>query len=188
MHSFNAGKSARLRLAGAALTLLAACSGVAQATTYTMYRDPGCGCCKKWAEHMRSALKAQITVVETRDVAAFADQRGVPAALRSCHTLIAGGYVIEGHVPAADIARLLATIDIDNSPHRDVYRTRLEQMKAGGQISFKLKPEAVSKRLIHAVESSRPKAHYYVTTPTLIAAAMRRLLPQFGIDYFARRF
>lgn len=86
------------------------------------------------------------------------------------------------------VARLLATIDIDNSPHRDVYRTRLEQMKAGGQISFKLEPEAVSKRLIHAVESNRPKAHYYVTTPTLIAAAMRRLLPQFGIDYFARRF
>lgn len=108
MLSFNAGNSARLRLAGAALTLLAACSGVAQTTTYTMYRDPGCGCCKKWAEHMRAALKAQITVVETRDVAAVAAQRGVPAALRSCHTLIAGGYVIEGHVPAADIARLLA--------------------------------------------------------------------------------
>ncbi|MCW6533420.1 DUF411 domain-containing protein [Sphingomonas lycopersici] len=108
MLSFNAGNSARLRLAGAALTLLAACSGVAQATTYTMYRDPGCGCCTKWAEHMRAALKAQITVVETRDVAAVAAQRGVPAALRSCHTLIAGGYVIEGHVPAADIARLLA--------------------------------------------------------------------------------
>lgn len=86
------------------------------------------------------------------------------------------------------VARLLATIDIESSPHRDVYRTRLEKMKAGGQISFKLEPEAVTKRLIHAVESTRPRRHYYVTTPTRLAAAMRRLLPQFGIDYFARRF
>lgn len=86
------------------------------------------------------------------------------------------------------VARLLATIDIENSPHRNVYQTRLEQMKAGGQISFKLEPEAVTKRLIHAVESTRPRRHYYVTTPTLMAAVMRRLLPQFGIDYFARRF
>jgi NAD(P)-dependent dehydrogenase (short-subunit alcohol dehydrogenase family) len=86
------------------------------------------------------------------------------------------------------IERLLATIDIENSPHRDVYRTRLENMKAGGQISFKLEPEAVSKRLIHAMESARPRRHYYVTTPTYLAAAMRRFLPQFGIDYFARRF
>lgn len=86
------------------------------------------------------------------------------------------------------VARLLATIDIENSQHRDVYRTRLEQMKAGGQISFKLEPEAVTARLIHAIESTRPRRQYYVTTPTRLAAMMRRVLPQFGIDYFARRF
>lgn len=86
------------------------------------------------------------------------------------------------------VARLLATIDIDSSPHRNVYRARLESMNAGGKAYFKLEPEAVSKRLVHAVESARPRRHYYVTTPTLLAAAMRRLLPQFGIDYFARRF
>jgi NAD(P)-dependent dehydrogenase (short-subunit alcohol dehydrogenase family) len=86
------------------------------------------------------------------------------------------------------VERLMATIDMESSPHRDVYRTRLEAMKAGGQMSFKLEPEAVSKRLIHALESPRPRAHYYVTVPTVAAAAMRRLLPQFAIDYFARRF
>ncbi len=86
------------------------------------------------------------------------------------------------------VARLLATVDIDNSPHCDVYRARLEAMKAGGQQTFKLEPEAVTKRLIHAVESTRPRRHYYVTTPTYLAAAMRRILPQFAIDYFARRF
>ncbi|MBS0252384.1 MAG: SDR family NAD(P)-dependent oxidoreductase [Proteobacteria bacterium] len=86
------------------------------------------------------------------------------------------------------IERLLATVDIDNSPHRDVYRARLEAMQAGGQQMFKLEPEAVTKKLIHAVESSWPRRHYYVTTPTYLAAAMRRLLPNFAIDYFARRF
>jgi NAD(P)-dependent dehydrogenase (short-subunit alcohol dehydrogenase family) len=86
------------------------------------------------------------------------------------------------------VARLKATIDMENSPHRDVYRARLEAMEAGGQMRFKLEPEAVSKRLIHAVESPRPRRHYYVTTPTLAAAVMRRALPQFAIDYFARKF
>lgn len=86
------------------------------------------------------------------------------------------------------MARLIETVDIENSPHRDVYRVRIEAMKAGGQQTFKLEPEAVTKKLIHAVESSRPRRHYYVTTPTYLAAAMRRLLPQFAIDYFARNF
>ena len=86
------------------------------------------------------------------------------------------------------VERLNATIDMENSPHREVYRARLEAMKSGGQMYFKLEPEAVSKRLIHAVESSRPRRHYYVTVPTQAAAALRRLLPQFAIDYFARKF
>ena len=77
---------------------------------------------------------------------------------------------------------------MENSPHRDVYRARIAAMEAGGQMSFKLEPEAVSKRLVHALESPRPRRHYYVTTPTLMAAAMRRLLPQFAVDYFARKF
>ena len=86
------------------------------------------------------------------------------------------------------VERLKATIDMESSPHREVYRARLEAMKAGGQMYFKLEPEAVSKRLIHAVESPRPRRHYYVTVPTHAAAALRRLLPQFAIDYFARKF
>ncbi|CAA2136671.1 SDR family NAD(P)-dependent oxidoreductase [Hyphomicrobium sp. ghe19] len=84
------------------------------------------------------------------------------------------------------LARLLATVDIENSPHRDVYQARIDAMKAGGKMTFKLEPEAVTKRLIHAVESARPQRHYYVTTPTYLAAAMRRVLPQFAIDYFTR--
>ena len=86
------------------------------------------------------------------------------------------------------VERLKATIDMESSPHREVYRARLEAMKAGGQMYFKLEPEAVSKRLIHAVENPWPRRHYYVTVPTHAAAALRRLLPQFAIDYFARKF
>lgn len=86
------------------------------------------------------------------------------------------------------VARLKATIDMENSPHRQVYRERLAAMEAGQQSYFKLDPEAVSKRLIHALESPRPRRHYYVTTPTYMAAAFRRLLPQFAIDHLARKF
>jgi hypothetical protein len=53
---------------------------------------------------------------------------------------------------------------------------------------FKLEPDAVSKRLIHALESRRPRKHYYVTTPTKAAAVLKRVLPQAAIDYLARRF
>lgn len=85
-------------------------------------------------------------------------------------------------------ARLVKTIDIENSPHHDVYRQRLDALQAGGKNRFKLEPEAVTKRLVHALESTRPRRRYYVTAPTYVAAAMRRLLPEFAIDYFARRF
>ncbi len=86
------------------------------------------------------------------------------------------------------VDRLLQTVDIENSVHHSVYRTRIAAMREGGQQTFKLEPEAVTKRLIHAVESKWPRRHYYVTTPTYLAAAMRRFLPQFAIDYFARKF
>ena len=91
----------------APLLLLAACSGAAQAATYTMLRDPSCGCCTNWADHMREDLEAEVAVVDHPDMSAVKDQHEVPPPLRSCHTMIVDGYVIEGHVPAADIARLL---------------------------------------------------------------------------------
>ena len=89
------------------LLALAACSTAAQAAGYTMERDPGCGCCEQWAGQMTTGLHADIATADR----AMADRTGpaasVPAPLRSCHTMIVEGYVIEGHVPAAAIARLL---------------------------------------------------------------------------------
>lgn len=93
--------------ASLAVGLLAACTGAAQAAPYVMFRDPGCGCCMAWAAHVRERLAAEVTVREDVPMGAVKAARGVPADLASCHTMEVEGYVIEGHVPAADIARLL---------------------------------------------------------------------------------
>jgi hypothetical protein len=72
----------------------------------TVYKSASCGCCRKWMDHL-TANGFAVTGHDTSDVALVKNQYGVPQALRSCHTAIVGGYVIEGHVPAADIKRLL---------------------------------------------------------------------------------
>jgi hypothetical protein len=80
-------------------------TAMAQATTVQVWKDPNCGCCHLWIEHLQSnGFK-----VEVRDVgnAAARKRLGMPEKLGSCHTATVGGYVIEGHVPAADIHRLL---------------------------------------------------------------------------------
>jgi Cu/Ag efflux protein CusF len=81
------------------------CTALAQATTVQVWKDPHCGCCHLWVEH----LQASGFKVEVRDVGNTAARKrlGMPEKLGSCHTATVGGYVIEGHVPAADIHRLL---------------------------------------------------------------------------------
>ena len=70
-------------------------------------KDPNCGCCGAWAQHMRRA-GFPVTVTAVDDMASIRKARGVPEDLQSCHTAVVDGYVIEGHVPAADIQTLLA--------------------------------------------------------------------------------
>ncbi|WP_332674325.1 DUF411 domain-containing protein [Aromatoleum sp.] len=72
-----------------------------------VHKDPNCGCCGKWAEHMR-ANGFTVKEVATAAMGAVKRDAGVPQALGSCHTARVGGYVVEGHVPAADVKRLLA--------------------------------------------------------------------------------
>ena len=72
----------------------------------TVYKDPSCGCCKKWVEHMQSS-GFTVTAIDRADMDALKDHYGVPSTVRSCHTAIVGNYVVEGHVPAADVDRLL---------------------------------------------------------------------------------
>lgn len=71
-----------------------------------VYKDPKCGCCAKWVEHLQANSFAVI-VHEMADMAPVKKQYLVPEALQACHTAIIDGYVIEGHVPADDIRRLL---------------------------------------------------------------------------------
>lgn len=91
----------------ALLAALVAAPALAAGEEVVMYKDPNCGCCGKWAEHMRAN---GFTVKEVKSTAMGAVKReaGVTPALGSCHTAKVGGYVVEGHVPAADVRRLLA--------------------------------------------------------------------------------
>jgi len=100
----------RLTLAAAAVTLVAAAAPapapVAPATTITVYHSPTCGCCKAWIRHLE-ANGFTVKSIEQEDVSPVKADLGVPRKLVSCHTALVEGYVIEGHVPAADIKRLL---------------------------------------------------------------------------------
>lgn len=89
------------------LAALSAAIGTAHAANPVMFRDAGCSCCLKWLEQVKASFGRKVTIVNSADMAAVKDKQGVPQALRSCHTVLVGGYVIEGHVPAKDIARLL---------------------------------------------------------------------------------
>ena len=74
--------------------------------TVTLYKSPTCGCCAAWGDHMREA-GFPVEVVDA-DMDAVKREYGIPPALQSCHTAVVDGYVVEGHVPAADVERLLA--------------------------------------------------------------------------------
>ena len=84
-------------------------TGVRAATppTIIVSKDPNCGCCTGWVQHLRRNGFAA-TIVETADMQAVKTRLGVPAQLASCHTAEIAGYIIEGHVPAQAIARLIA--------------------------------------------------------------------------------
>ena len=72
-----------------------------------VYKSPSCGCCAKWVDHMRDA-GFEVKVNNTSDVYPIKQEYGLPRGMGSCHTAIVDGYVIEGHVPANDVQRLLA--------------------------------------------------------------------------------
>lgn len=71
-----------------------------------IHKDPDCGCCGKWAEHLQASGFRVKTVAEA-DMQRVKQKFGVPERLGSCHTAKVGGYLIEGHVPASEIKRLL---------------------------------------------------------------------------------
>ena len=77
-------------------------------TEMTVYRSPTCGCCKKWIAHMEKQGFI-IKDVPSDDMASVKQKLGIAAPLQSCHTAVVDGYVVEGHVPAGDVKKLLKT-------------------------------------------------------------------------------
>ena len=71
------------------------------------HRPPTCGCCTKWVEHLE-ANGFKVVTQHRDDLTAIRQQHKVPYQVTSCHTALVGSYVVEGHVPAADVKRLLA--------------------------------------------------------------------------------
>jgi hypothetical protein len=89
------------------LSLSAAAQGTKSAGSVTVYKSPSCGCCSKWIDHMR-ANGFEVTSHNVDDIAALKAKHGVPSRAASCHTSLVGDYVVEGHVPADAIKRLLS--------------------------------------------------------------------------------
>lgn len=94
-----------------AMVTLSVASYAAQATahTITVYQDPNCGCCSGWVEHMRDA-GFEVKAINSSSMAMIKHKLGVPMELASCHTAILEetGQLIEGHVPANVVHKLLA--------------------------------------------------------------------------------
>jgi len=93
-------------LAGVATAVLPRLVVAQTQPSLLVYKDPGCGCCEKWVEHMKANGFA-VSVQNTSNLGAIKTRYKVADRLQSCHTAITGGYVIEGHVPADDVKRLL---------------------------------------------------------------------------------
>ena len=92
---------------GADLRPLSAPSGAK--TVIQVYKSPTCGCCTSWVEHIRdSGFQAEVIDVTDEALQQRKSKLGVGPRLASCHTAIVNGYVVEGHVPAADIKRMLS--------------------------------------------------------------------------------
>jgi hypothetical protein len=94
----------------ATLTFIAgiavASAAAADPVQVQVYKSPTCGCCNKWIEHLESN-GFSVHATDVPDLAPIKAENGVPRRLASCHTAFVDGYLVEGHVPAADVRRLL---------------------------------------------------------------------------------
>ena len=91
-----------------ALALALVATPALAATEAVMHRDPGCGCCEKWAAQVRKAFGRSVKVIDDANRPALQRRVGLPAGLASCHTALIDGIAFEGHVPIADMKRVLA--------------------------------------------------------------------------------
>jgi hypothetical protein len=94
-------------VAVAVVTAQGSAKSAAAKPSVAVFKSPTCGCCAKWNEHL-SAAGYTVNSTDRTDMTAVKDEHKVPAALRSCHTALVSGYVVEGHVPADIVGKLLA--------------------------------------------------------------------------------
>jgi hypothetical protein len=107
MKTFVSGLSA-IVFVGATLVLSAQQKPAAPAQKVTVYKTSSCGCCRLWVDHLKSnGFDVQAMDVSSADVRAVSKAAGLPEDGTSCHTAKIGNYVVEGHVPASDIKRML---------------------------------------------------------------------------------
>lgn len=88
-------------------SVIACQRGSAHLPHVAVYKSPTCSCCTKWVRHLEEA-GFRVESINLKNLDSFKDHKHVPADLRSCHTATVDGYVVEGHVPAEDIKRLLS--------------------------------------------------------------------------------
>ena len=74
----------------------------------TVYKTPTCGCCGKWVSHLESN-GFKVNAINQNDLSSLKQQLGIAPSLQACHTAKIGNYFVEGHVPASDIKKMLAT-------------------------------------------------------------------------------
>ncbi len=96
----------RFPIAALAMALCPWLARPAFAAEVNVYKSPTCGCCKEWVKHLQ-ANGFSVKAHDVPDISHYKVANGVPVTLGSCHTATVGGYVIEGHVPASDVKRLL---------------------------------------------------------------------------------
>ena len=87
--------------------VIGALQGKVRGTEITVYKSPTCGCCKKWIDHLEDN-GFSVAAVNLSDLSSLKEEHGIPKKAFACHTAIVDGYVVEGHVPAGDIKRMLA--------------------------------------------------------------------------------
>jgi hypothetical protein len=97
----------RVVLTGLSAVAAAVTLPLQAATSIHVFKNPDCGCCTGWVDHLKAAGFA-VEVTEVADTSGTRKRLGMPEKFGSCHTATVEGYVLEGHVPAADIRRLLA--------------------------------------------------------------------------------
>lgn len=120
-------------------------------------------------------------------VEALSDTLGMELMGSGVHVSLIEPGPIESRFVEHSMEAFHREIDVETSPHKDIYAKRLARMKRGGASRFKLGPDAVQKRLVHALESQRPRPRYYVTTPTYVMGFLKRVLSHRALSRFLAR-